>query len=67
MTVGQLIEFLQTQKQDLPVVYRLYSEQCLLDASDIVVEENCLPRPDGWVHSKRPDMPTQEYLVLPGN
>lgn len=67
MTVGQLIEFLQTQPQDLLVAYRLFSEQCLLKVSDIVVEEKCLPRPDGWVQNKRPDMPRQEYLIFPGN
>ena len=67
MTVKELIEFLQTQPQDLPVAYRLYSEQVLLEESDIYTQEHCLPRPDGWIQHKRPDMPSQEYLMFPGN
>ncbi len=67
MTVKELIEFLQTQPQDLTVVYCACSEQCLLDKDEITIQEFCLPRPDGWVQDKRPDMPTQQYLVFPGN
>lgn len=67
MTVKDLIELLQKQPQDLQVAYRLYSEQCLMEDDDIVVEENCHPRPDGWIQDKRPDMPTQLYLMFPGN
>lgn len=67
MTVSELIKFLQTQPQDLQVVYKCFSEQCLLEAQDICVDDLCLPRPDGWVQDKRPDMPTQKYLVFPGN
>jgi len=33
MTVKELIEFLQTQPQDLQVAYALFSEQCLLQAA----------------------------------
>ena len=67
MTVSQLIDFLKTQPQDLPVCYRCMSEQVMLEAQKIDIEDLCLPRPDGWVHDKRPDKPTQTYLVLPGN
>jgi hypothetical protein len=67
MTVAELISFLQAQPQDMPVAYQLHSEQCLMETKDIAVMELCLPRPDGWVHSKRPDKPTQTYLVFPGN
>lgn len=67
MKVSELIEFLKTQPQDILVAYGLYSEQCLMDSVDIGVEELCNPRPDGWIQDKRPDMPTQKYLVFPGN
>jgi len=67
MNVAELIEFLKKQPQDLQVIYLCYSEAALLEADDIYVGEACEPRPDGWVQNKRPDMPTQKYLVLPGN
>lgn len=67
MTVKELIEFLQTQPQDIQVAYGLYSEQILLKVADISIFEGCEPRPDGWVHDKRPDMTTQTYLLFPGN
>lgn len=67
MNVAELIAFLGTQPQNLQVAYRCCSEQALLDPSDIQIFEGCEPRRDGWVHSKRPDKPTQEYLLLPGN
>lgn len=67
MKVLDLIELLKTYPQDLPVVYQLHSENCLLEAGDISVEELCEEREDGWVANKRPDKPTMTYLVLPGN
>ena len=67
MTVAELIAFLQTQPQELQVAYRCYSEQVLLDATEIEIAEKCSPRPDGWIQDKRPDKPTQTYLLLPGN
>ena len=67
MTVKELIAFLQTQPQDLQVAYRLFSEFCLLEPEHIGVDSLCPPRPDGWVACRRPDKPTQEYLVFPGN
>lgn len=67
MTVAELIAFLQTQPQDLPVAYRCYSEYCLLEVKDIEVKHLCPPRSDGWVANERPDKPTQDYLTLPGN
>ena len=67
MTVSELIAFLQTQPQDIQVAYECYSEQCLLQPGEITVYEGCEPRPDGWIHSKRPDAPSQTYLLFPGN
>lgn len=67
MSVSELIEFLKTQPQHLPVVYKCCSEYDTLTADQIEVKDLCRERPDGWVHCNRPDMPTQAYLVLPGN
>lgn len=67
MTVSELIAVLRTHPPDMKVVYQCYSEQCLLEAEAITVEDLCHPRADGWVQDKRPDMPTERYLVLPGN
>lgn len=67
MTVAELITFLQTQPQDLQVVYHCFSEQCLLEEFEIEIREACVAREDGWVQDKRPDMPTQTYLIFPGN
>ena len=67
MTVSELIAYLQTQPQDLHVAYDIYSERSLLEARDIKIVEACIPRPDGWIQNKRPDMPTQMYLLFPGN
>jgi hypothetical protein len=67
MTVKQLIKFLETQPQNLQVVFRQFSEQRLIEIKDIAIEEHCEPREDGWVQNKRPDKPTKKYLVLPGN
>ena len=67
MTVAELIDFLQTQPQDLRVAYYLHSEQCLMEMRDIGTLEACEPRPDGWIQDKRPDKPTQTYLLFPGN
>ena len=39
MTVAELIAFLQTQPQDLPVAYRCFSEQVLLEPDDIRIKE----------------------------
>lgn len=67
MTVAELIVFLLTQPQDLLVAYQIYSEQALLEPGDISVVRACHPRADGWIHNKRPDRPTREYLMFPGN
>lgn len=67
MTVKELIEFLQAQPQNLQVAYRMYSEQCLLESKDIEIRDLCVARPDGWIQSHRGDMPTQTYLLFPGN
>lgn len=67
MLVSELIEYLKTKDQNMQVVYRCYSERCLLTEEDIGIEELCYPRYDGWVHWKRPDKPSKEYIVFPGN
>ena len=67
MTVSELIKYLKTQPQHLHVAYRCYSEQAMIDVKDIEVVDLCEPRPDGWIQAKRPDMPTQTYLLFPGN
>lgn len=67
MTVAELIAYLQTQPQDMQVAYDCCSEHCLLEAEYIRPYEACEPRPDGWIHRKRPDKPVRTYLMLPGN
>lgn len=67
MNVAELIEFLKLQPQDMQVIYERYSEYAQLEANEIDIGEACKPRPDGWVQRKRPDMPTQKYLIFPGN
>lgn len=67
MTVSQLIEHLRTLPGDLLVAYDKFSEQCLMTVEDIMVMDLCHPRADGWIQDKRPDMPTQKYVVFPGN
>jgi hypothetical protein len=66
-TVADLIQYLETLPQDMPVAYRCFSEQCLLDFEDIEIKDLCVHRDDGWIQNKRPDMPTMKYLVFPGN
>lgn len=67
MTVAEFIKFLEKQPQNIQVAYEIYSEQALLRVDDIKLVELCEPRPDEWIQDKRPDMPTQLYLLLPGN
>lgn len=67
MTVNELIKFLETQPQDLQVAYQCCSEQVLLESEKIEIEDCCEPRADGWIEDKRPDKPTQKYLMFPGN
>lgn len=67
MTVKELIDFLKTQPQDILVGYKLHSEQCLMTSRDIDIIKMCAPRPDGWIQNYRPDMPSQNYLIFPGN
>lgn len=67
MTVADLIALLREYPQDLPVAYRVHSEQVLMEADDIYERSCCFPRPDGWIQDARPDMPTRKYLMFPGN
>ena len=67
MNVSELIEFLKTQQQDLPVAFKCYSEAAVLEADEINVVEACEPRADGWIGNRRPDKPVIQYLMFPGN
>lgn len=67
MTVKELIEFLQNYPPEMPIAYTCYSEQTELEAKFISVESLCEARPDGWVANSRPDKPSIEWLVFPGN
>lgn len=67
MTVAELIEVLKTHPQELQVISKMFSEYCILEADDIGVGKACEPRPDGWVQNFRKDMPSQDYLMFPGN
>ena len=67
LTVKELIELLQTYPQDILVARELFSEKVLVEEGNFCIEEHCPPRNDGWVHEKRPDRPTQKYLVIAGN
>lgn len=67
MIVAELIEFLKTQEQTLPVAFTRCSDQELSDVNDIMVLELCLSRPDGHIQNYRKDKLTTKYLVFPGN
>ncbi len=67
MTVAELIEALKGYDQELPVVYQCCSEHTMLEAKQIEILDLCEPRHDDWVHDKRPDKPTRQYLAFPGN
>lgn len=67
MKVKDLIEYLKSLDPEMDVAYKIFSEQCLLDEGDIEIIEGCFPRPDGWIHDKRPDMPVKQYILFPGN
>lgn len=66
MTVADLIEFLKTQDQTLPVVYIRYSDYDKLEADLIDVQELCLSRPDGHVQGYRRDKLTNQILSISG-
>ena len=67
MTVAELIALLHAMPQDAPVAYRCFSEHCLMEAGDIGIEMLCELRSDGWIQDARPDKPSRQYVVLPGN
>jgi hypothetical protein len=68
MTVSELIELLKQHPPELLVGFRQYSEQVLMRPEQIRLMELGAPhRPDGWIHDLRLDMPTQQYLIFPGN
>lgn len=67
MTVLELIKLLQTFPSTLPVAYCCCSEQVMMKPEEIIILEAGKARPDGWVQNKRPDKPSQSYLLFPGN
>lgn len=67
MIVAELIEFLKTQPQDIPVAFEQYSDYTAMDFEFIYVRELQLARNDGYVGAARPDKSTQQWLVFPGN
>ena len=67
MTVQELIDLLKTFDPKLLVCYRCCSEYDLMEPKEIRILKLCEPRLDGWVADARPDKPTIEYVVFPGN
>lgn len=67
MTVAELIAFLQTQPQEMPILFQQYSDYTELRAEQINVEEHGVQRGDGYVGRARPDQPSRKFLVFPGN
>ncbi len=67
MIVAELIEFLKTQDQTLPIVYSCCSDWDKMEINMIYVQKLCLSRPDGHVQGNRKDKLTTEYLCFPGN
>ena len=67
MRVIDLIKYLQEMPPEMIIAYTCCSEQILMELEQITVKDMCFPRPDGWVQNKRPDMPSQTYLLFPGN
>lgn len=67
MTVSELIVHLQTFPPTMEVAHYFCSEACLIEASEIAIATACLPRGDGWIQNKRPDMESKEYVMFPGH
>lgn len=64
MTVAELIKYLQTQPQSLPVVIPQFSEYCALIERGVRIIEATPARADGWVQRARPDMAPTYYLAI---
>jgi hypothetical protein len=67
ITVKMLIEHLSQFPENLPVCYEKYSELVLLEKHEVRQIEACNWRPDGWVHTERPDKEKIPYVCFPGN
>ena len=67
LTVGTLKQLLKKYDNDIKIAFSQHSEYVVMEEDDIATQMACAPRPDGWVQRKRPDKPTEEYLVFPGN
>jgi len=67
LTVGTLKKILDQHPDDMYIVYGCRSEQVLMMSDQVNTADLGQARNDNWVHNYRPDKPTQEYLVFPGN
>ncbi len=69
MTVRDLIAHLSQFDPDLPVCYYYYcySEQRLLEAEEIKLQQFGPARADGWVPCNRDDKTAVTYVTFPGN
>lgn len=67
MKVRELVALLQAMPQEIEVAYQCFSEQVLMDAEEISVRSLSVARVDGWIQNSRHDMPTQDYVLFPGN
>jgi hypothetical protein len=67
ITVAQLITHLQTLPQDALVGQVKFSEFQIVTLNEFNLMNLCPPRPDGWIHDSRPDIPTIQYLIISGN
>ena len=69
-TVKELIKYLKTFDQNLPVAFKCCSEYDSLDLEEVTVKELQSPRADGWIHTEwsgKPELPKIKYVVFPGN
>jgi hypothetical protein len=67
INVSHLIDFLQGLDPKMPIALALHRGLRVMKFDDVNIEKHCAARPDGWVQSKRPDMPEVSYLIFPGN
>ncbi len=67
MKVSELVKILKEYPQEMDVVYRCASENVMLEKDELKIVKLCAERPDGWVANERPDKPSKDYLVFPGN
>lgn len=66
-TVGDLKRFLESFPDEMVVATQMYSEQMILQLSDIEEQRLGVFRLDGWIPDYRDDKSHMTYLVFPGN